>query len=112
MIGGTREDHQAKLVNTYDGLLSIARRAVELVPAVKDTHIIRAYSGVRHIPDDGFPVLGFVDDVPGYVNAVMHVGVTLSPITGKLISELISDGKTSYDISDFYLSRFKEKANI
>jgi sarcosine oxidase subunit beta len=108
MIGGTREDHQVKLINTYEGVLSIARRAVELVPAVKDTQIIRAYSGVRNIPDDGFPVLGFVNNVPGFVNAVMHVGVTLAPITGKLIAELIVNGKTSYDISDFYLSRFNK----
>ena len=106
MIGGTREDHQVDLVNTYEGITSVARRAVELVPAVKETQIIRAYSGVRNIPDDGFPVLGFVDDISGYVNAIMHVGVTLAPITGKLISELIVNGKTSYDISDFYLNRF------
>lgn len=34
----------------------------------------------------------------------------MGPIAGRLVSELIADGKTSLDISDFRFSRFAEGA--
>jgi glycine/D-amino acid oxidase-like deaminating enzyme len=44
--------------------------------------------------------------MPGWINAIMHIGVTLAPVTGKLVAELIEKEKTSHDISDFAMSRF------
>ena len=35
-------------------------------------------------------------------------GIALSPITGKLISELIISGSSSMSLEPFRLSRFKE----
>lgn len=108
IMGGTREDHQTELAVTLEGITSIAKRAVDLVPAVRRARIIRAYSGVRNIPRDGLPVLGFVDEIEGWVNAVMHVGVTLAPISGKLIADLIDQGRPSLEIEDFAWSRFRK----
>ena len=38
--------------------------------------------------------------------AVGHSGITLSPIHGKVISDLIVDGRTGYDIADYDPLRF------
>jgi sarcosine oxidase subunit beta len=108
LIGGTRETHEAELITTYEGITGIAQRAIELVPEVRNKNIIRAYSGVRNIPDDGLPILGFVGEVQGWINAVLHVGVTLAPVVGKLIAELIQEGRSSLDIGEFGLSRFNQ----
>ena len=57
------------------------------------------------------PILGYVDDVDGFIVAAGHEGdgIALSPITGKLISELVIKGKSSIPLEPFRLSRFKNK---
>jgi len=58
---------------------------------------------------DGLPILSKVDNPSGFVIATGHAGegVTLAPITGKLISELITENITSIPIDAFTFSRFK-----
>ena len=80
--------------------------AVQYVPGLRKAKIVRAFSGIRAMPEDGFPILG---KVPGHENlyvAATHSGVTLSPLIGTLITELIMDGETSIPIDRYSLSRF------
>ena len=96
---------------TYSGIKSIARNAVSLIPALKNVSIIRSFAGLRPYTEDGMPILGYVDDVNGFIVAAGHEGdgIALSPITGKLISELVIKGKSSMSLEPFRLSRFKDK---
>ena len=50
---------------------------------------------------DGLPIIGYVDEVEGFFIAAGHEGdgICLSPVTGKIVSELIIDGKTFIDAS-------------
>ncbi|MEW6264481.1 MAG: FAD-binding oxidoreductase [Thermodesulfobacteriota bacterium] len=106
LMGGTREDNQTETITTYESITDITRRAADFLPAVRRARIIRTFGGIRPIPKDGLPILGFTEEVAGWVNALMHVGVTLAPVVGKLTAELIDTGKTSLDITDFRMSRF------
>jgi glycine/D-amino acid oxidase-like deaminating enzyme len=108
-MGGTREDNQTDTITTYEAITDIARRAADLLPAVRRARIIRTFGGIRPIPKDGLPILGFTEEVAGWINAIMHVGVTLAPVVGKLTAELIDTGKTSLDITDFRLGRFRKE---
>ena len=58
------------------------------------------------------PILGEVPAVRGFVLATGFSGhgFAMGPIAGRLVSELIVDGKTSLDISGFRFSRFAEGA--
>jgi len=58
------------------------------------------------MPEDGFPILG---EIPNYENlyvAATHSGVTLGPLIGTLMTELIVDGETSIPIERYSINRF------
>ena len=100
---------------TMETIRGLARGAVKLIPKLKDVNCIRAYAGLRpHCYVDELPILGKVDSLPGLVLATGHAseGLMLAPLTGKLISELITENRTSMPIDSYSFSRFKnEKFN-
>ena len=68
--------------------------------------IIRHFAGVRPLPKDGQPYLGAVKSIPGLYVATSHSGITLAPVHGKVISELILDGKTDVPIAAYSPERY------
>jgi len=86
------------------------RRVLPGLPA--DLAIARSWAGVIDATPDLVPVLGEVPDVRGFLLATGFSGhgFAMGPIAGRLISELVVDGKTSLDISGFRFSRFAEGA--
>jgi sarcosine oxidase subunit beta len=93
----------------YETIGAIARRAIRILPRLKDVHIIRTFAGVRPWPIDGLPIMGTRPDWPkGFICAVGHSGITLAPITGKLISELVISGETSWPIEEYSPTRFDQ----
>lgn len=93
IIGSTRE-----FAGFYDGydfakIKSILKRAAYFFPLIKDVSVIRIFSGFRPFSKDFKPLIG---SIPGFSNfsiAAGHEGdgIALSPVTGKIISELIAD---------------------
>ena len=71
------------------------RRILEKVPAVlpsaRNAKLDRLTLGFRPLPEDDFPIVGFVPGSADVYIAVMHSGVTLAPIMGRLISREIFD---------------------
>ncbi|NHZ91799.1 FAD-dependent oxidoreductase [Massilia sp. CCM 8733] len=51
--------------------------------------------GLRPIPADGIPIIGYLPAVAGLYVCAMHPGVTLAAIAGRLASEEIMDGARS-----------------
>ena len=47
--------------------------------------------GFRPLPKDGHPILGFPEGAPELYLTVMHSGVTLCPVVGRLASIEILD---------------------
>jgi sarcosine oxidase subunit beta len=89
-----------------------AQRAMELIPVLGQALALRMFSGLRPWPPDGLPFMGAVPRVPGFYVAVGHSGITLSPIYGKVISELIVDGKTNVPIQNYNPSRYEGRDEI
>ena len=70
----------------------ILRSAKMLIPEAEGVGLARHTIGWRPLPEDGFPVLGSSDATPGVYVAVMHSGITLAPLVGRLVaSELLDD---------------------
>lgn len=110
LIGSTREFVGYNKQTTVEGLRQIAARAIRILPDLRHTNLIRAFAGLRPYTTDGLPILGEVEEIKGLIMAAGHEGdgIALSAITGKLISELISEEKTDVDLDCFSLNRFSK----
>ncbi|MEM7029557.1 MAG: FAD-binding oxidoreductase [Chloroflexota bacterium] len=111
-MGITREDVGYDWTTTTEGYQHICKTAPKLVPAVQGLPIKRHIAGLRPIPADGLPLLGPVEKIPGFYLAVGHSGITLSPLHGKVISDLIVDGQTAYPIDSYNPQRFEKTSNL
>ena len=108
-MGLTQEDVGFDWSTTIDGAEKIAQNAVNMVPMTRELSVIRQFAGLRPMPRDGLPFIGSIPHVPGYYVAVGHHGHALSPIHGKIISDLIVDGETDIELKDFDPLRFDER---
>jgi glycine/D-amino acid oxidase-like deaminating enzyme len=108
LIGATREFAGYNTKVTHEGIECIARNLISLIPAFKRVSVIRCFAGLRPYTDDSLPILGKVEDINGFIMAAGHEGdgIALSPITGKVISELVLTGESSTPLDSFRLSRF------
>jgi sarcosine oxidase subunit beta len=87
---------------------AISRMVIDFFPVLQDIHVIRMWSGLIAQMSDGIPVLGLVEEVPGFVFATGFSGhgFGLAPVIGRIISELIMDCEVSVPIHDFCYGRF------
>jgi D-amino-acid dehydrogenase len=66
------------------------------------------WAGLRPYPSDGLPVIGPVPGRDGLYAATGHgrMGITLAPVTGKLLAETILDGARPPELEPFGVERF------
>lgn len=92
----------------------VAEFIAHRVPYLINTDITpMKWAGIRCMTPDELPILGPVDEVEGFLNCCgwSGFGVTLAPVSGKLLAELIADGKAATaDINPFLLERFQSKS--
>lgn len=88
-----------------DHLTTAAARYLRGVP---DATLGDAWAGYRPCTPDGMPVIGEVPWLPGVVVATGHgmMGMTLGPITGRLVSEIVCDGRPSIETPLLEADRF------
>lgn len=106
LIGYSMEREGFNRATTLDVIQETANLAVRYVPSLRKAKVVRAFSGIRAMPEDGFPILGKIPGIENLYVAATHSGVTLSPLIGTLMTELILDGETSIPIDRYSISRF------
>ena len=91
---------------------AISERALRFFPGLEHVKCIRSYAGVRPFVKDHLPIVSDVDSVPGYYIAAGHEGdgICFSPITGKLMAQIIAGEPTDFDISRLDFARFENPA--
>ena len=67
------------------------------------------WRGLRPCSPNGLPI---IDHLPGFDNLILAtghcmLGVTLAPITGKLVSQLVCEQAPAIDLAPFGMARFK-----
>tara|TARA_R110002111_G_scaffold18931_3_gene46323 strand:+ start:4816 stop:5922 length:1107 start_codon:yes stop_codon:yes gene_type:complete len=107
LIGSTECNTGFNKENTAEGVGGLLQFAQSIVPCLNEAKFERAWAGLRPRSVDGLPYLGYV---PGYENLVMAAGhyrdgLQLSPITARLIRQLICDEKTDLPLEPFSCSR-------
>ncbi|XRE43699.1 D-amino acid dehydrogenase family protein in hydroxy-L-proline catabolic cluster [Tenacibaculum discolor] len=75
---------------------------------ISQKEIDNVESGLRPCSPDGLPYIGKLSNLKNVTIAAGHamMGWSLAPATGKLVSEIIDDKKTSLDITPFSVERF------
>lgn len=85
----------------------IARRLAELLPSLEGVRVLRSWAGIVEQTPDYYPIIDRVGEPQGFIVATASAhGFGLSPATGKAISELVTKGESSIDISGLRLDRF------
>ncbi|MBI3379620.1 glycine oxidase ThiO [Candidatus Gottesmanbacteria bacterium] len=95
---------------TVGGMHEILNATMKLSEAIKDCEILRYWAGLRPRMPDEKPVLGLSSKVERLVFATGHfgLGITLTPITAKLISDLISGKPFNKELSIYSPDRFEK----
>jgi D-amino-acid dehydrogenase len=93
---------------TARGVAEVIHEALRVAPGLADAEVLEIRIGLRPLSVDGQPILGPVPGVDGLLLATGHgpSGLTLGPLSGKVIAELATGQPASSDISSFSVARF------
>lgn len=97
--------------------LSIDRRRVEAilragrrgVRGLATRNVIEVWRGLRPCTPDGLPIVGRPAACDNLVLATGHamMGLTLAPVTGRLVGEIVSGAEPSHDLAPLSPGRFQ-----
>jgi D-amino-acid dehydrogenase len=97
--------------------LTIDRRRAEAVRRggerglrrLEGRRVLNVWAGLRPCAPDGLPVIGTPEGSPGVVLATGHAmkGLSLAPVTARLVGELVAGEPPSHDLSPFRPDRFR-----
>jgi glycine oxidase len=95
---------------TEDGRRTILEKVTEIMPDIADAYLVDHLAGVRPLSADRMPIMGSVPSRRGVYLATGHgtKGIHLAAVTGKVVSQLITVGKTDVPVAveTFSPSRF------
>ena len=89
-------------------LEQLTKAAGRYLNTMENATVRSEWCGLRPCLPDGLPAVGPLPRYPGLFLATGHamMGLTLGPVTGKLIAECILDGSASLDIRALRPERF------
>lgn len=92
---------------TAGGLARILEMLLELCPALADVAVDSTWAGFRPWTEDRLPVLG-PGPLEGLVLATGHFrnGILLTPITARLVAQVVLGERPSVDLAPFSHARF------
>jgi D-amino-acid dehydrogenase len=88
---------------------AIRRAAARVLGGQSSRRVLDVWTGLRPCAPDGLPVIGSPAGAPGLVLATGHAmkGLSLAPVTGRLVAELVTGAQSSGDLSPFSPDRFR-----
>jgi len=101
-----------RLVQKRLDMLTVAAR--KYLRGIGQAQTVSEWCGLRPCTADGLPVVGWAPGLAGVFVATGHarMGLTLGPITGRLVSECILDGRPSVNISPLRADRFDARGRV
>lgn len=107
-VGSTAESVGFTVGTTDSALAGFRQTASRLVPALARADEVRTWSGFRPMTLDGLPIIGEDPQVPRVVYACGHSrnGVLLAPLTGDVVSAIITASPVEHDLTPFAMTRF------
>jgi sarcosine oxidase subunit beta len=112
LLSGPLDAEASFNLNTeYEAMVEASENAMYRVPVLEKARVARGWAGLYEISPDHHAILGRVPGMEGFIlaNGFSGHGFQHSPAVGKVISELIVDGKaTTIDISSLSIERFEK----
>jgi glycine oxidase len=107
LVGSTEEEAGFDTRPTAGAIEELLSFAVSLVPELADAALERCWAGLRPGTPDGLPFLGKVPDVSNLFVAAGHyrAGIQLSPATGLVLKQLLTQQTPLIPLADFGLNR-------
>ncbi|MFP4458762.1 MAG: NAD(P)/FAD-dependent oxidoreductase [Candidatus Zixiibacteriota bacterium] len=107
---GEKEEPSHNIKASWDFLEYVTKHLTSILPFMKKIRIVRQWAGLYNKTPDAQPIIGEHEDLDGFYNAVGFSGhgFMISPITAKIIAQLITGEKPSVDISSLNAKRFEK----
>jgi sarcosine oxidase, subunit beta len=87
----------------------MAKKMIQLVPALKNVHMVRQWAGSYIMSPDSQPILGEHPQLNGYYMSVGFSGhgYMLAPVSGKMLAQCILNQEIELPIEKLDIGRFK-----
>lgn len=88
---------------TASGQAEVLSEALRIAPGLEAATLLETRVGFRPASADGRPLLGWVRGIEGLAvgNGLGAVGLTIGPLAGRLLAELVTGRKTMLDLAPF-----------
>lgn len=111
ILTGMSDQGEPSSFNTnvdWNFLERVIEAAVHRAPILETAKILRGWGGLYTITPDENPIIGAVGEVEGFFCAIGFSGHGFQhgPAVGRIMTELILDGHTHFDLSPFAYDRF------
>ncbi len=111
MIGDSKEE-----ATTPDGMRMginsvMADRATRYFPILRSLDVVRMWSAIRVMTEDGFPIYEQSETHPGAFVACCHSGVTLAANHALVLAPMIARGKLDEVVRPFSGKRFEARSS-
>jgi glycine/D-amino acid oxidase-like deaminating enzyme len=106
MLSGSQEEVGFDDATTMPVISAIAQRAMRMFPLLRDVNIVRAWSALRVMSPDGFPIYQQSTQHPGAFVLTCHSGVTLAAVHALVLAPHIVAGKLPDEVLPFTADRF------
>lgn len=90
----------------------VVEEAIHRVPALESARILRGWAGLYEVTPDDNPIIDQIPSLPGFYCACGFSGhgFQQGPAVGRILSQLIMEGSTDFDLKPFAYDRFAAKS--
>jgi glycine oxidase len=102
-IGATQEEIGFNKKTSLSAVSLLHQKASAIVPSLSEVEFVSTWAGLRPGTPDGLPYIGQLSDAPGLTIATGHFrnGILLAPITGQLVTELLTGQPLSIGLEPY-----------
>ncbi len=113
ILMGMSDPDEPSSFNTHvdwDFLEKVIEAGIHRAPVLERAQILRGWGGLYAVTPDDNPVIGVMPGIEGFFCAVGFSGHGFQhgPAIGDLLSELILEGKTDFNLKPFAYDRFEK----
>ena len=105
MIGDSKEDQLDDRTLNHSVSAVMADRAQRMFPHLARLNVIRTWSGIRVMPQDGFPIYDQSESAPGAFVTCCHSGVTLASNHAFDIARMVAAGALEPELVGAFSAR-------
>ena len=112
MLGASHEAVGYNIETSYEVLQNIAKRAIQILPSLKNLQMIRSWAALRVLTPDKMPVYLESDQYPGAYAITSHSGVSLASLHSSNLVEWILEERIPPGFTAFHPKRINVQEAI